>query len=402
MKNKIFLLAIISVFLFSGQLTLAQTVEQKVTLDEKTIVKGYTIKYKNSLFSVGVKPKSFLTKTTFSLQKKDSVTSEINGLKTLSAIYVVNFTNRSEKPISLNLNWQSFSNQPKNIYWRRNETSAWQQLPSKTVNKSTSAEIIEAGEIVLLENKPKTLADVTKHISAKNVAVLDAETGKVLYTKNADQVKPIASLTKLMTAMVFLERPQPWTVVSNITSEDKDIPVTIGLKTNETIEVKGLWYAMLTKSANDAAKAIARLSGLDKNNFVQRMNTWAKELDLKKSRFADPSGLDAKNTSTALEVAQIARAAFTYPDITQAVGTKEVKLKTNNTNREIVIKNSTTLFDSDLKIDAAKTGYTTEAGRCQIIRAIGEKRKVIVVVLDSAIGQHTTDAYDLGSWFTKN
>lgn len=402
MKNKIILILALTLFVFSRQSTSAQTISQKISLDEKTVTKGYTIRASDGQLFVGIKPQSFVNRTAFELEKNEQATLELNKLKLLSPVYKINFSNKTSKPISVKINWQSFSNQPKNIYWRKNETSDWQQLPSKTLAKNTSAEIVEPGEVVLLENKPQSLAEVTKYISAKNVAVLDAETGQVLYTKNADQVKPIASLTKLMTAMVFLERPQPWTVVSNITSEDKDIPVTIGLKTNETVEVKSLWYAMLTKSANDAAKAIARLSGLDKNNFVQRMNAWAKELDLKKSRFADPSGLDAKNTSTALEVAQMARAAFTYPDIVQATGTKEIKLKTVSSKRDLIIKNSTSLFDSDLKIDAAKTGYTTEAGRCQIIRAIGEKRKVIVVVLDSAIGQHTTDAYDLGSWFTQN
>ena len=400
MKNKLIYILLLSVFLF-GQKIHAQTLEQKVSLDEKTVIKGYTIKTINGGPAISVKPKSFTSKTNFYIKGLEVADSTINNQKVKSKIYQINFDQKTEKPLLIKLAWQSFSNQPKNIYWRKDQTMNWQQLPSKTEGKETSADIIDAGEVILLEQIPTSLNDVVKYVSARSATVLNADTGEVLYAKNANEVRPIASLTKLMTAMVFLERPAGWQKEINITKNDKDIPVTVGLKDNETTTVKNMWFAMLTKSANDAAKAIARISGLNTLDFVKRMNSWAKELDLKKSSFADPSGLNPKNVSTAMDTAIMARAAFTYPDILQATGTKETKI-TTNTNREIAIKNSTTLFDSDLKIDAAKTGYTTEAGRCQIIRARGDLRNVIVVVLGSGSGRHTTDAYDLGNWFANN
>lgn len=397
MKNKIIIIAVLC-FLMTQQSVNAQEITQKISLDEKTVVKGYTIKVKNEGLSLAVKPGAFLKATNFNISASTSNNNVVNGHKVKSKIYKIVFNNKTEKPLLVKINWQSFSNLPKNIYWRKNQEMTWQQLPSKTLDKETSADIIESGEIILLEKTAQSISDVTNHLTAKSAVVLDADTGKVLYEKNANQVRSIASLTKLMTAMVYLERPQDWSTSVSITNDDKDIPVTIGLKANESLNVKSMWYAMLAKSANDSAKAIARLTGLTKTDFIKRMNSWAKELDLKKTSFSDPSGLDEKNKSTALETAILARAAFTYPPVVEAAGTKEFKTQTN-TNRELVIKNSSPLFDSDLKIIAAKTGYTTEAGRCQVIKASGPKRNVIVVVLGSGIGKHTTDAYDLGNFY---
>lgn len=375
--------------------------DQKISLDANTVVKGYTIVSSDKLLSIAVKPNAFNQATVFTVNKNTVIEDVINNQTVKSGVYSIIFDNKPKTPLLIKINWQSFSNLPKNIYWRSNNLSQWQQLPSKTIDKQTVAEIIDSGEIILLEQIPTSLADVTKNISAKSYAVIDADNGKVLLAKNGNQVRSVASLTKLMTAMIYLERPAGWQTQTNITKEDKDIPVTIGLKDNEQVDIKSLWFATLTKSANDAAKALARMTGLSRNDFIKRMNSWAKELDLKSTSFSDPSGLDKNNKSTALEMATLARAAFTYPDIVEASGTKEILITTNQ-NRNIILKNSTSLFDSNLKIIAAKTGYTTEAGRCQIIKASGTKRNVIVVVLGSSIGKHTTDAYDLGNWFANN
>ncbi len=392
--------AILITLLFSYNITNASS-EQKISLDNKTVVKGYTIVSNDKLLSIAVKPNAFAGATIFTVNKSEVNEKTINNQKIKSALYSVSFNNKPKTPLLIKINWQSFSNLPKNVYWRGYNQNQWQQLPTKIVDKQAIAEIIDSGDLIVLEQTATNINDITKHVSAKSFAVIDAGSGKVLLTKNGNQVRSIASLTKLMTAMIYLERPVAWQTKTNITKEDKDIPVTIGLKDNEEVDVKSLWFATLTKSANDAAKALARISGLNKNDFVKRMNSWAKELDLKNTSFSDPSGLDKNNKSTAIEVATLARAAFTYPDIVEATGTKELTINTNQ-NRNLILKNSTTLFDSDLKIIAAKTGYTTEAGRCQIIKADGEKRSVIVVVLGSGFGKHTTDAYDLASWFTNN
>jgi hypothetical protein len=404
MKNKIFAVSLIILFALikPAGLTgfaMAQENEKSYVLDLATLDKGYTIK--NEVLTLGIKPNTFSAITTIYIVKKESMVDTDLQENILSPIFQISFSEKNKKPLPLKLGWQSFSNLPVNIYWRSNSEQDWQLLPGKTTAKETTAEIVSPGEIILKQEKPVSIKQISAYLSAKSAVVLDAGTGKILFNKQGNIRRPIASLTKLITAMVFLQRPASWQQLLNITTDDKDIPVTIGLNDNENVTVADMWQAMLIKSANDAAKAIARSTGLTKNDFVKQMNKIAKELDLKNSVFFDPSGLDKKNKASALDMAQLTRAAFTHSEIKQTTTIKETKIITNQ-GREIILKNSSALFGSNLNIEGAKSGYTIEAGRCQIIMASGPKRKVIVVVLASGPGQHTTDAYDLASWFVNN
>ena len=201
------------------------------------------------------------------------------------------------------------------------------------------------------------------------------------------QVLPIASLTKLMTALVVLDTVPNWDKKIMVTLDDlrypkqfvgDDATSEIDLQAGDTLSLRDLWGAMLLASSNQAAGILSKNVGLTPEQFVKKMNEKARALGLKKTRFTDPSGLDLGNVSTAKEMAKLAQAAFQQALISQATlkpFTITVR-EFSGTTRDLPVVNrnySLTKFGAD----AAKTGFLIEAQRTVVLK----KGRDIVVVL---------------------
>jgi D-alanyl-D-alanine endopeptidase (penicillin-binding protein 7) len=225
-------------------------------------------------------------------------------------------------------------------------------------------------------------------VTAKAAITMDVDSGKILFEKDADEVYAIASLTKLVTAMTFLDghpnlKEEVTIVVGDDAHDGKDI-----LQNGERLSQEEVLRALLVGSVNAAGNVIARISGGQKT-FVVRMNQKAQKLGLHQAMFVDPTGLDPNNQATARDVAMMLRAALSYPEIRVATEQPSCVITGRATGKPYEIKSTNLLLDSFLnkapyQIVAAKTGSLPEAGYCfaQVTKrqAGGE---VISVVLGS-------------------
>ncbi len=215
--------------------------------------------------------------------------------------------------------------------------------------------------------------------------VLDQDTDEVLFSKNSEAVLPIASLTKLMTALVVTEAQQPLEETLTITQDDVDTEKHSGsrLRVGTQLTRGEMLLLALMSSENRAAHALGRHfpGGLDA--FVQAMNQKAQELGMADTRYVEPTGLSSRNQSSARDLATLVKAAHahqiirdlsTSPEHQVAVGKRQLQFR--NTN--LLVRNPT--WDIGLQ----KTGYISEAGRCLVMQAQLAGRKLILVFLDSA------------------
>ncbi len=216
-------------------------------------------------------------------------------------------------------------------------------------------------------------------ISAKSACLIALDSGEIIYEKNSDLVLPMASTTKMMTALVA-EKSGKWDEVATISYQSICQEGTrIYLEEGDKIKVSDLVCAMLLNSGNDAAWAVAEHISGDIPSFCSLMNQYAKDIGLKKTNFENPSGLNSDNHySTAYELSLIGREVIKNNRLSEIVKTKEMTLSLIN-SRKIFLKNHNKLL---WKMDGAlgvKTGFTKKAGRCLVSAA--EKDGIILVAV---------------------
>jgi D-alanyl-D-alanine carboxypeptidase len=227
---------------------------------------------------------------------------------------------------------------------------------------------------------PKDNQSVGMKITAGSSAVLDLNSGAILWSKNSVQPRPLASITKLMTALVFLDHKPDWQ--TKITIEEKDFREgnRSAFPSGREITVQDLFFSSLVSSSNTATVALARSTGLSSEDFIKAMNDKARVLGLADTKFIEVTGLDPNNVSTARDVLLLAKAAFSQPDIREATIKSEHRLPDGS-----VLKNTDQLLNSYLNISAGKTGSLDEAGYCLVSEVVGKDgQAIIVAVLGSA------------------
>lgn len=250
-------------------------------------------------------------------------------------------------------------------------------------------------------------SDLPGHPGLKSASaiVLD-EDGNIIYGKDVDTVRPIASITKMMTAMVILDSGAPLDEKITITKADRDLIRLTGsrLEYGASLTRREMLLLALMASENRAASALGRSypGGLDR--FLDHMNRKAEALGMHHSHFADPAGLRSENVSTASDLAKMITAAQQYPLVSEASTTTRMDvypykgrghLSYGNTNR--LLKNKS--WD----IELSKTGYINEAGRCLVMQATIEGEDVSIVLLNS-FGKLTPfgDSNRLRKWMLAN
>jgi D-alanyl-D-alanine carboxypeptidase len=240
-------------------------------------------------------------------------------------------------------------------------------------------------------------------LTAKSAALVDTKTGTLLFSYGQDQILPIASITKLMTALVLLDGPIDWNAKVTIQPSDFDYTGLLSIKAGDTMTTQDAWNTMLSGSVNAAAVALARSTGLSREQFVAKMNAKAQELGLAHTTFTDPTGYGASNVSTTLDLARLAWNALSNDQIRQAVTLKGVDYQTEAGDaRHITATNE--LLDSylntgDYGVVGGKTGFTDEAGYTMVLRATQGPGDIIAVVLGSPTSDDRfQDAKSLLAW----
>ena len=221
-------------------------------------------------------------------------------------------------------------------------------------------------------------------VSAQSAVIIDAQSGKLLWSKDPNTPRYPASTTKIMTAMLLLERCTPDEVIT-APAEVETVPgASLHLKAGEQLTASEMLYGILLRSANDGCVAVAdHISGSVKA-FAQLMNDRARQLGCTNTHFDNPNGLnDDQHTISAYDLAIVAREAMKYPAFRAVVSIRrhELKRSINTQDRFLVSKNK--YLSMDPTADGIKTGWTKDAGQCYVGSATRNGYRVITVVLHS-------------------
>jgi D-alanyl-D-alanine endopeptidase (penicillin-binding protein 7) len=229
--------------------------------------------------------------------------------------------------------------------------------------------------------KTDSTGELVPDIRAAAAILLDPTTGAVLWQENAQEKRSIASITKVMTVVVFLEDQPDLSQVVTVERGDTYAASTTYLRANERITLDNLLHLTLIASDNAAARALARLSHGGTATFIERMNSKAKELGLESTSFTDPSGLQAENMSSAYDLSRLITYASSDARIAPIMRTAEYTVTTNR--RTINIHNTNRLvIDGDVTVMAGKTGFISKAGHCLVtLLQMPTGNQVAVVVL---------------------
>ncbi len=235
---------------------------------------------------------------------------------------------------------------------------------------------------------PETIT-ATPSLTASSAVIMLEKDGSVLWGKNETTVAPLASLTKLVAAKVFLEtKPDLKKIVAyeyqdeayNYEYVESWESARLRVKEGETMSLEDMLYSTLVGSANNTAESLARLSGFSRDKFIARMNELVRAWGAKDTKFIEPSGLAPQNVSSPFDYAIIAKEVLADPLIAQISSTRSYTFKTRNTDISHTLSNTNQLLKtSDMAITGSKTGYLDEAGYCLMTRVATPGGNLIAV-----------------------
>ena len=243
---------------------------------------------------------------------------------------------------------------------------------------------IESDVLETLGNKAEE-----PNINSRSAIIYDRTTKKVIWGKKENEIRAMASTTKIMTAIVVLENSN----INDVVIVSKKAANTGGsrlkINTGDKITVNDLLYGLMLKSGNDAAVALAEYSGGSIEGFANMMNKKAKELGLKNTNFVTPHGLDNdKHFTTAYELAILTDYALSNEKFSRIVKTKQTTITVNGNQR--VISNTNELLGNLNGVDGVKTGFTGNAGRCLVTSCTRNGNQIITVVLGADTKKYRT------------
>ena len=227
--------------------------------------------------------------------------------------------------------------------------------------------------------------DGNPNLRSESALVMDAN-GQVIYGKDVDTVRPIASITKLMTAMVILDADLDLDEKITITKSDRDLVQLTGsrLEYGATLSRREMILLAIMSSENRAATALGRTYPGGQAEFARQMNAKAASLGMSHSHFADPAGLRVENQSTARDLGRMVTAALEYPLIREASTTQRLQVRPYPKRGPLNYVNTNRLLKNESwEIALSKTGYINESGRCLVMQAVIEGEPVSIVLLNS-------------------
>lgn len=221
--------------------------------------------------------------------------------------------------------------------------------------------------------------------TASSALLLNEKTGAVLWSKYGTSTRSIASITKLFTALVFLDFNPGWDKTYEIKASDRREGGRVYLYKGEKVSVKDLFHLSLVASGNSETLAMVNATGLGEELFVKKMNEKAKSMGLDNTVFYDPIGLNENNVSTAEEVAEFARAALRKPEIVEAVTSDSYSMTTKG-GRKLAVKSTDELLKDGkvpegLALNGGKTGYNERADYCFVGKFTNDEGHSVISVI---------------------
>lgn len=420
-KRWIILLSIFTFCFALHQAAEAKEIDStEVNFNQATLAHGFTVKSADKQLWIPIFPGQFHGDLSLRISGEADPAALPDDWQAISGYYRYEVETGREgflaKPILLSFSYQSDNDEDKAIYFYDSFQEKWRALPSSVDKEKKlirTKTIFPGVVVVVLERRPmnQPLARFDSRIEARRAAassmeeenltaasaiVIEKESGDIIFRKNIDETRPVASLTKLVSCLVFLDHNPGWNQIITMEKSDFVGGATLWVKEGDQISVKDLFYATLVGSKNNTTRALARATGLSIDDFVSLMNEKVKSFDLAKTHFVEPTGLSENNISTAYEMAVIAKKAFNNLDILKATTTPSYKVTPKNKAVTYSVKNtSEKVLNSGLYITGSKTGWTDEAGYNLVTQAKNKAKELIVLVMGAKIRMNYEEVYQL-------
>ncbi len=255
----------------------------------------------------------------------------------------------------------------------------------------------------------KSRDEFKDNLTAITAMVVDDRTDTVLWEKNSDEVRSLASITKLMSALVMLDLPMKWNTTTEITNDD-DLGSSHAIQAGDKLTANELWQVALIGSSNSAINALVRVSGLSEADFVKRMNEKAQNLRLASLKFSDPTGLDSGNRGNAKDIIRLLKIALQQDKIYSTLQVGEYYAKPLNAAKQRRVWSTNWLLTGwipnrfkPMQI-VGKTGYIGDSGYNFVVRLEDKEKKAVrVLVLGAASNEaRFSEARDLAEWAFEN
>ena len=239
-------------------------------------------------------------------------------------------------------------------------------------------------------------------LAAPAAMVYNPTTHEILWESGGYQRRSIASITKVMTVLVFLSTEPDLTSDVVISRRDVRRASTTYLRRGERIRLLDLLHLALVASDNSGARVLARVSPWGTERFVEQMNQMAMDLGLRSTAFADPSGLDKRNVSTAYDVARLIAYAGDQPDVSTIMRKRSYRLRTSR--RGLTVRNTNRLVDGQLNVRSGKTGYIDASGYClaALVDVPGAGPLSVVVLGAGSNSRRFSEVRRLVDWVSKH
>lgn len=244
---------------------------------------------------------------------------------------------------------------------------------------------LQPASTTALVSVPPLLQSLPAQLQSEIAYVQDIASATTLYQKNSDEVRPIASITKLMTALIIVEAGQSMQDMLEITSDDIDTVknTTSRLSVGSKLSRSDMLHLALMSSENRAAHALGRHYPGGLEAFVRAMNDKARALGMRKSHFIEPTGLSSSNVSTPRDLVALMQATAKHPLIHQ-YSTSEKHIVEPKPGRQLVFGNTNRLVQNEnWDIQVSKTGFINEAGQCLVLLTKFEGREIAIVLLNA-------------------
>jgi len=243
---------------------------------------------------------------------------------------------------------------------------------------------------------------------AQSILIIDKNSGTVLYDKNSQDLKSLASITKLMSAMVLLELPRQWDEVIEITTGDTVYNGSHTVQVGEKFTALDLWNAGLVNSSNESIMALVRTSGVTFDGFITLMNRKAEKLGLTSLNFVEPTGIKEGNMGNAHDIIEILKEALEYGKIKSALSTSEYYLEPIDSDKKRRIWSTDWLLSgwtaNNFKEVIGKTGFIELSGYNFVGEITGNNdKKIMTLILGADTNENRfLEARDLSEWIFKN
>lgn len=367
------------------------------SIDKDTIERGYTFSYEQGAFRLALPPHALSGPTDVRIElehtrdRDSALASPPEGMVFATDAYSYSFSDDTTltRPITVMVTSPA-GDALSALYQYNSEKKKWERLSTSRNDNAffSSARSLEGTVAVLrYKNEDAQLAALL----GSSRALMVADTQYHTYVaQNTQEQLPLASLTKLMTALVFLDARGAWNKKITIAAHDDTQPAKINFAVGDIVTVRDLFLSMLIGSKNNSAKALARSTGLDEKEFVKKMNQKARNFGMTQTVFQDVTGLSPKNRSTARDYYRLARVALQNSDIKRAVQTRSHRVQVLNRKKSFLVTTTDEMLDGKKNV-YGKTGYIQESGYNLVLLAEQKNKPIIILVLGAPSSEQRFD-----------